>query len=483
VPRQAHRGGGEHPLLDELAVHHFELEIQNEELRAARLELEHAAARQADLYEFAPISYVSLDERGGRSVCELALDLEDRGRVPARLIATIMPRPRPELLLALEDVSEQARSRELSELYSKLVEADRRKDEFLGMLSHELRNPLAPIRNSTYILQHAEPGSEQALRAQAVIQRQTEHLMRLVDDLLDVTRIARGKVDLQRSRVDLREVVWRAADDFRLLMDERGVAFRISVPETKIWADADVTRVTQVIGNLLQNAATFTHRDEEVVLSLRAEGGSAEIAVRDTGAGIDAALLPTVFDAFVQGERTLARTDGGLGLGLALVKGIVELHGGTVHAESAGKGLGAEFVVRLPLAEPAVAPSDAGAMKQPRTGRRRVLVVEDNHDAAQSLAEALKMLGHGVEVAYDGPTAIEKARVNPPDVVLCDIGLPGMSGYEVARALRVSARDRVQIIAVSGYAQPEDVKRAIEAGFDGHVAKPCDPEKIERLLA
>jgi PAS domain S-box-containing protein len=364
-----------------------------------------------------------------------------------------------------------------------LRDADRRKDEFLAMLSHELRNPLAPIRNSTYVLRHASASSEQARRAQTVIERQTAHLTRLVDDLLDVTRIARGKIELRRERLDLRDVVSRAADDFRVMLRDRAVRFEVVIPDEKLWADADPTRLTQVIGNLLHNAAKFTRRGDEVTLTLHADGAEAEIRVRDTGVGIEPALLPRVFEPFVQGDRTLARTEGGLGLGLALVKGIAELHGGTVRAESAGNSGGAEFVVRLPLVDAAAAGHQAASERaQPRNGGHRVLVVDDNADAAESLAELVRMLGHGVEIAYDGPTAIEKARLDPPDVVLCDIGLPGMSGYDVARRLRASG-SRMQLIAVSGYAQPEDVKQAIDAGFDGHLAKPCDAEEIERLLS
>ena len=372
---------------------------------------------------------------------------------------------------------------ELVEAQDALREAARHKDEFLGMLSHELRNPLSPIRNSVYILEHVDPTAEQAKRARSVITRQTEHLTRLVDDLLDVTRIARGKIELRRSRLDLREVVLRAGDDFRLMLEDRGVAFRTALPEAKVWADADATRITQIVGNLLHNAAKFTRRGDEVTLSLQAVEDCAQIRVRDTGAGLDATLLPTVFEPFVQGERTLARTEGGLGLGLALVRGIAELHDGSVRAESAGKGRGADFIVRLPLLEPAV-PEDAPCAGTERSrGHRRVLVVDDNVDAAESLSDIVRMLGHSTEVAYDGPSAIEKARANPPDVVLCDIGLPGMSGYEVAKTLRANGLRGVQLVAVSGYAQPEDVKAAVEAGFDRHIAKPASPEEIERILA
>jgi CheY-like chemotaxis protein len=400
-----------------------------------------------------------------------------------RLIASILPRPRPEVLLALEDVSERARAEELNELYSQLVEKDHRKDEFLGMLSHELRNPLAPLRNASYILRHATPGSEQAGRAQSVIERQIQHLARLLDDLLDAARIAGGKIELRLERVDLREVVSRAADDFRLAMNDRGVTFRTAFPDAEVWAEADATRITQVVGNLLHNASKFTQGGDEVALSVEVKDGAAQICVRDSGAGIDREILPRIFEAFAQGTRTLARSEGGLGLGLAMVKGIAEMHGGSVRAVSAGAGKGAEFIVRLPLADGAPARRDIVGQVLPSTASRRVLVVDDNRDAAESLAELVKMLGHAVEVAFDGANAVEMARTYRPDVVLCDLGLPGMSGYEVARVLRADPSNGVRLIAVSGYAQPEDIRRAIEAGFDGHVAKPCDLEHIERLLS
>ncbi len=370
---------------------------------------------------------------------------------------------------ALRDANEQLR------------EADHRKDEFIGMLSHELRNPLAPIRNSVYVLRNAEPGGEQAIRAQRVIERQTQHLTRLVDDLLDVTRIARGKIELRRSRVDVREVVLRAADDFRSLMDERGLALSVAVPATKVWADADATRLTQIVSNLLHNSAKFTSRGGVVVLSLCAADGHAHVSVRDTGAGIDPALLPRIFDPFVQGDRTLPGSESGLGLGLALVRGITELHGGTVRAESAGVGAGAEFVVALPTASAPVQALERAVVQRPSRSRR-VLVVDDNRDGAESLAQVVEILGHAAEVAYDGPSAIEKASANPPEFVLCDIGLPGMSGYEIAKTLRAASAG-VQLFAVSGYARSEDVRRAVEAGFDGHIAKPVNVADIERLLS
>jgi PAS domain S-box-containing protein len=252
------------------------------------------------------------------------------------------------------DITERKRAEELRASEAALREADRQKNQFLAMLSHELRNPLASIRNAAFILEHADATREQAIRARGVIGRQAEHLARLVDDLLDMSRIERGRIELRRSRVDLREVLCRSVDDFGSLMEGRGVALRTNLPDIQVWADADATRVTQVVGNLLHNAAKFTPRGGEVALSLHLAGGEAVISVRDTGAGIGPALLPRVFEQFVQGDRAAEGMSGGLGLGLALVKNLTELHGGTVRAESAGRGKGAEFVVRLPrLVEPA----------------------------------------------------------------------------------------------------------------------------------
>jgi PAS domain S-box-containing protein len=364
-----------------------------------------------------------------------------------------------------------------------LREADRRKDEFLGMLSHELRNPLAPIRSSVHILRRADPAGAQAARARAVIERQSEHLTRIVDDLLDVTRIVRGKILLHRERVDLREVVRRAVEDAHLSTERREVALRLNLPPRPLRADADATRITQIIGNLLANARKFTQAGDEIVVTLREVDGTAELTVRDTGAGIDPALLPRLFEAFVQGERTLARSEGGLGLGLALVKGLAELHDGAVTAHSEGVGKGAAFVVTLPLAGPSLDDEHTRPAAHPApAAARRVLVVDDNADAAESLAELVGLFGHSVEVAFDGPSAIAKVRQRRPDVVLCDIGLPGMTGYDVARALRAELDGAIRLVAVSGYAQPDDVKNAEDAGFDAHLAKPADPERIAELI-
>jgi PAS domain S-box-containing protein len=366
-----------------------------------------------------------------------------------------------------------------------LEEADRRKNEFLAMLSHELRNPLAPIRNSLFILDRAEPGGEQAQRAQAVIDRQVAHMTRLVDDLLDVTRISRGKVQLVRETLDLAEVARRAAEDHLSAFVASGVALEVTIAEAPVRICGDRTRVAQVIGNLLQNAWRFTPAGGKVSVSVEAsaELWQAVARVRDTGAGIAPEMLPRLFEPFTQADTSLDRSKGGLGLGLALVKGLVEMHGGTVSAVSEGLGHGAEFTVRFPLehATPVVEASRGGAAPGGRA--RRVLIIEDNVDAAETLREVLEFGGHVVEVAYIGTVGIQLARAFQPDVVLCDIGLPGMDGYEVARAIRIDPLLRhMRLVALTGYAAPDDVARAREAGFDRHVAKPPSLQEIEEAL-
>ncbi len=366
-----------------------------------------------------------------------------------------------------------------------LEESDRSKNQFLAMLSHELRNPIAPIRNSLYILDRAAPGGEQARRAHAVIDRQVGQLTRLVDDLLDVTRISRGKIQLRRERLDLCDVVRRTVDDHRWSFSENGLGLSTAVPDVPLWIDGDRTRIAQVFGNLLHNAAKFTQPGGKATLSVEGNVAlrQAVVHVRDTGVGIAPEMLPRVFEPFTQADATLDRREGGLGLGLALVKGLVEMHGGTVSVASEGLGKGAEFTVRLPL-EAAELPAAAQAPSALDRGPRRVLVIEDNVDAAESLREVLELRAHAVEVAFSGTEGIEKARTFRPDVVLCDIGLPGMDGYEVARTMRRDpALRETKLVALTGYAAPEDVARSREAGFDAHLAKPPTVEKIEEALA
>jgi two-component system CheB/CheR fusion protein len=315
--------------------------------------------------------------------------------------------------------------------------------------------------------------------------RQVGQLTRLVDDLLDVTRFTSGKLRLRQARFDLVELVRRAAEDHRAQLHAAGIAFDVRTPARPLWIDGDEARIAQVVGNLLANAAKFTVPGGQVVLEIAgdASDGQAVMRVCDTGTGISPDMLESLFEPFVQADESLDRSKGGLGLGLALVKGIVELHGGTVEARSAGLGAGAEFVVRLPVEIGEALPPEPSRPSS-RPPPRRILVIEDNRDAADSLRDVLELGEHQVEVAYTGPDGLKVAKELKPEVVLCDIGLPGMSGYEVARALRADESLRsAWLVALTGYALPEDERRATEAGFDRHLPKPPSIEQIEELLA
>jgi signal transduction histidine kinase len=373
------------------------------------------------------------------------------------------------------DITERKRAEEA------VRDADRRKDEFLAVLSHELRNPLAPIRNAIALLARVPPEGRQATRAREILERQTQHLTRLVDDLLDVTRIGRGKVVLQRARLDLRDVVRKTTDDVRSIFEEARVELRVEHPAGPVWIDADETRVSQVVSNLLQNAAKFTPAGGTVSVVVRG-GELAEVSVRDDGIGLSPAERAHLFEPFAQADRSLARTKGGLGLGLALVRGLVELHGGSVTARSEGVGRGTEFTITLPVATGEAPPAEPVAAAPARPAR--VLIVEDNADAASTLADLLELEGHQVWIAPDGTTGIARAQELRPDLVLCDLGLPDADGYAVARALRADRQlPPIRLVALSGYAQPEDRQRALDAGFDEHVAKPPSLELIERIIS
>ncbi len=367
-----------------------------------------------------------------------------------------------------------------------LKEADRRKDEFLAMLAHELRNPLAPIRNSVQVLKLI--GSSDPMQAQArdLIERQVAHMARLVDDLLDVSRITRGNILLRKGRLDLVALVRAAVEDHRRLLEEAGLDLTVELPDRPLWVEGDPTRLAQVVGNLLHNANKFTDAGGKVAVRLTAEAGGegAVLSVRDSGIGLGPDILGRLFEPFSQADRSLDRSRGGLGLGLALVKGLVELHGGTVWASSPGPGRGAEFVLRLPLAAP---PKEAGRQSPAAASPRRalrILVIEDRRDTVESLRMLLELLGHQAVVAYNGAAGLQAARSIRPDVVLCDIGLPGgMDGYAVARALRADEElFEVPLIAMSGYGQEEDQRRARQAGFDRHLTKPVDPKVLTQLL-
>ena len=359
---------------------------------------------------------------------------------------------------------------------------NRRKDDLLATLSHELRNPLASLRSSLYVLQRAEPGSGQARRMLAIMDRQGDQLTSLANDLLDVARVSRDKIVLRRSTIDLCALVRTSVEDNLALFEGNALHLVVEAPAGPLQVFADPARLAQILGHLLHNAAKFTPAGGQVALIVERGPGAdiAHISVRDTGAGIEPELLPRVFEPFVQGDESLARSLGGLGLGLAVVKGLVELHGGSVRAASDGPGLGATFVVDLPLGR---GNSESSPAFAPRPSRR-VLVIDDNQDAAHSLRAMLESLGHVVQTANDGRAGIARAHEFQPEIVLCDLGLSAIDGHAVAGALREDARLRgVVLVAITGHAQSDARRCAAEAGFHDHLAKPPSLERLEEVLA
>jgi PAS domain S-box-containing protein len=392
-------------------------------------------------------------------------------------------------LTLAEDLAHRAAvAIENAQLYQAAREAARRKDEFLALLGHELRNPLAPLRNALHVLKL--PGADPAIaeRARAMMGRQLEYLVRLVDDLLDVSRIMRGKVELRREPVEVATVVARAVETAQPALDAEGHRLTVVPPPEPLWVHGDLVRLAQVVSNLLHNAAKYTERGGAIGLTAAREGGEAVLRVRDTGIGIPPEVLPRLFNMFFQAERRTKDSQGGLGIGLALVRGLVELHGGSVEAHSAGPGTGSEFVVRLPLLVRKKGDGEGPAPVDPGAAgglpARRVLVVDDNVDAADSLAILLRLLGQEVGVAYDGASALAKAKAEPPAIAFLDLGMPKMDGYELARAFRADpALRRVVLVALTGWGQPEDRQRTREVGFDHHLVKPVEAEALQRLLA
>jgi PAS domain S-box-containing protein len=374
------------------------------------------------------------------------------------------------------DITDQRRAEDA------LREASRRKDEFLHMLAHELRNPLAPIRIAVSLLGSADGTPAMQERARAVIDRQVTHLTRLIDDLLDVSRVVRGRIELRKERCDLGALVRQTLEDHRESFAH--VALAVSAPPEGLWVDGDPVRLAQAVGNLLHNAAKFTPRGGRVDVQVASTDTHAEVRVIDTGVGMDEELLARLFEPFSQADQGLARSQGGLGLGLALTRGLVELHGGTVEAQSAGVGRGSIFTVRLPrvvAARQEVEPARASVESKPL----EVLLIEDNVDSAELLDAALSMAGYHVAVAHDGASGIVRARTRPPDVVISDIGLPGgVDGYDVARTLRAEPRlENVLLVALSGYCGASDRERSRDAGFDVHLAKPVALDELKALLA
>lgn len=362
--------------------------------------------------------------------------------------------------------------------------ARRRQDEFLAMLAHELRNPLGPIRTAVGLLERMDTGQPAPRPVLAVIKRQVEHMVRLLDDLLDVARITQGKVTLERRPTAVSEFIQRAVEVTEPLIRERQQHLALDLPAAALFVDGDPVRLTQVFTNLLQNASKYTQQGGAITLRVESPGALVVVRVIDNGIGISATALPFVFDLFAQDERTQARSQGGLGIGLTIVRRMVGLHDGTVEARSRGRGKGSEFIVTLPRLQSegeTTLPEREVAALAPTAAR--ILVIEDNVEAGEMLGELLTLSGHEVEVALDGPTGLQAFERFGPEIVLCDLGLPGMDGYEVARHLRARRREKApMLIALTGYGSPEDHERSRAAGFDHHVVKPADLDSLLRLI-
>jgi PAS domain S-box-containing protein len=419
---------------------------------------------------------------------EVLIERPDGTRLPVLVNFAALKNAQGEITGAVTsfiDITERSRlEQQTQEQAEALAELHRRKDEFLAMLSHELRNPLSAIFNALHVLRLEDTGNPIQQKAKRVIERQVGQLAHLVDDLLEVSRVITGGIQLHQERLEMRGIVDRAIESARDLIDRCKHELSVSLPAEPIWLQGDPTRLEQVVVNLLNNAAKYTDEGGQIGLTAQQEGDQVVLRVRDTGVGIAPELLPRIFDLFTQADRTLDRSQGGLGIGLSLVQKLVELHGGKVEAHSAGLGQGSEFIVRLPALSPAGKPIAPIETAQPSAQTSRVLVVDDNIDAADMLVMMLQMFGHEVKAAYDGQTALETAISYEPEVVLLDIGLPDMDGYEVSRRLRQHPQTKgVRLIAMTGYGQDSDRQLSQEAGIDHHLVKPVAPQKLQELLA
>jgi CheY-like chemotaxis protein len=370
----------------------------------------------------------------------------------------------------------------LKRVETELRETDQRKDEFLATLAHELRNPLAPLRNGLEVLKLAGANSAASDRAREMMERQMGQLVRLVDDLLDVSRVSRGKVDLRREPVELAAVLANAIETSQPLLAERQHQFVARIPERSIVVDADMTRLSQVFWNLLNNAAKYTPNGGRIELEVTLADASVAIRVRDNGFGIPPAMQARIFDIFTQVDRELEKSQGGLGIGLSIAQRLVEMHGGTIEVASAGSGTGSEFTVRLPAAIGA-SPEAAGNLATART-RRRVLIADDNTDSAETLAMMLEVFGNEVRIAHDGEEAVALAASFHPEAILLDIGMPRLDGYQACERIRLQQGPaHPVIVALTGWGHDEDRERAFNAGFDHHMVKPVDPAELEKMIA
>ncbi|MGE3820539.1 MAG: ATP-binding protein, partial [Isosphaeraceae bacterium] len=405
-------------------------------------------------------------------------------RIPVLIGYTLLNCDGEDLVAFILDLTERKRTEQA------LKDSDRRKDEFLAMLAHELRNPLAAIRTAVHILMLKGPQQPELNWGREVIDRQAKHLTRLIEDLLDVSRISTGKIQLKPVPVDVREVVARAVESVQPMMEAKSHDLKIHLPTEPLLAMADSSRLEQVLGNLLTNAAKYTDQGGSISVQASREGATLALRVRDNGIGLSAEMLPHIFNLYTQVEGAADRSLGGLGIGLTLVKLLVELHGGTVSAASEGPGLGSEFTITLPALESTIEVAERSgeypvAFVEPDAGRQRprVLVVDDNVDMAKGLAMVIEAAGFEVRTADDGTSALATAREFAPAFVLLDIGLPGMNGYEVAESIRAGDRTRrLTLIAISGYSQANDSERALVAGFDHHLLKPVDLRVLLPIL-
>ena len=400
----------------------------------------------------------------GHTFAALLLSREKSGRRFSSLEVTMAETVATRAAIALDN----------ARLYKDIEHADKQKNEFLSMLAHELRNPLAPIRNAVSVLRLQQEDQPDALWAQDVIDRQVTHMVRLVDDLLDVSRITRGKIRLEQKCLSVEQVIQSAVETSRPLIDANNHQLTVELPGEPLFVHADEARLAQVLSNLLNNAAKYTVAGGSIWINAKREGNQAVFRVRDTGTGIPPEMLPKIFDLFTQVDQAIDRSQGGLGIGLTLVQRLVEMHGGSVHAASEGPGRGSEFTVRLPAVAGVASSNGNGQdLSEIPCGRRKVVVVDDNVDSAETLAKLMRLQGHSVRVAFDGPAALQLAQADKPDVVILDLGLPGITGFDVARILRDRGEDLL-LVAVSGYGRDEDRLRSREAGFDHHFTKPVD---------